>query len=81
LKKVELFYNKHIEEYTYKLLRAPQHKGGPVEEQRARKMAVTERKRHEAMMPLRKFVMENYRFVRVNFAPCIIYERKYTDND
>ncbi len=76
MKKFELDYNKFVEGRTYSLLRHPRHKGGPVEEQRAQKMAATERQRHEAMMPLRKFVMENYKIVQINFGTTILYERK-----
>lgn len=76
MKKFELDYNKFVENRTRSLLRHPRHKGGPVEEQRAQEMAATERQRHEAMMPLRKFVMENYKIVPISFGTSILYERK-----
>ena len=76
MEKHELDYNKFVESHVSSLLRHSQHKGGPVEEQRAQKMAATERQRHEAMMPLRKFVMENYKIVRISFGTPILYERK-----
>jgi len=81
MEKFKLSYNKYIEEYTYKLLRNPKRKGGSVQEQRAREMAVTEKKRHKRLRFLRKFVMENYRLVRISAGQCILYERKYNIDD
>jgi hypothetical protein len=45
------------------LLTLPKRKGGAVEAEKARQMAITERKRHEQMYPLREFVMKNYQLV------------------
>jgi len=53
-------YLGQVEELTYMLLTNPRRKGGAVEAEKARKMAVTERRRHEKMYPLREFVMANY---------------------
>jgi 4-amino-4-deoxy-L-arabinose transferase-like glycosyltransferase len=56
-------YLRQVEELTYALLTHPNRKGGAVEAEKARQMAVTERRRHEKMYPLREFVMQNYDLV------------------
>ncbi|HIJ67597.1 MAG TPA: hypothetical protein HPP87_08545 [Planctomycetes bacterium] len=53
-------YLKQVEDFTYALLTSPNRKGGAVEPEKARKMAQTERRRHEKMYPLTEFVMANY---------------------
>jgi hypothetical protein len=49
-----------VEEYSYALLTNEGRKGGPMEPARARRLARLERQRHEAIAPLREFVMKNY---------------------
>jgi len=49
-----------IEEVTFQLLSHPKRPGGPVPADQARKMAQAERNRHEAMEPLREYVMKHY---------------------
>jgi hypothetical protein len=56
-------YLRKVEEFTYALLTHPNRKGGAVEAEKARQMAVTEQERHEKMYPLREFVMQNYDLV------------------
>ena len=56
-------YLKQVEYLTYALLTHPNRKGGAVESEKARNMAVTERRRHEKMYPLREFVVQNYNLV------------------
>ncbi|MHC4244760.1 MAG: hypothetical protein ACYSU4_20310, partial [Planctomycetota bacterium] len=56
-------YLRQVEKLTYALLTHPNRKGGAVEAEKARQMAVTERRRHEKMYPLREFVMQNYDLV------------------
>ncbi len=56
-------YLRQVEELTYALLTHPNRKGGAVEAEQARQLAVKERRRHEKMYPLREFVMQNYDLV------------------
>ena len=53
--------NQWVEEQTYRLLTRPNRGGGAVPSEKARTQAGWERQRHEAMLPLREFVMLNYR--------------------
>jgi len=53
-------YLRQVEDLTYAILTHPNRKGGAVEAEKARQMAVTERRRHEKMYPLSEFVMANY---------------------
>ena len=49
-----------VEERSYTLMTAAGHANGPIAEDRARELARLERSRHEAMLPLREFLMEHY---------------------
>jgi 4-amino-4-deoxy-L-arabinose transferase-like glycosyltransferase len=53
-------YLKQVEDWTYTLLTHSNRKGGPVEPEKAREMAQTERTRHQHMLELREFVIKNY---------------------
>ncbi len=64
-----------VENYTYALLEHPERPGGPMDPRRARELAVEERKRHEAMQPLREYVMKHYEFVPGPFLPHFVYRR------
>ena len=64
-----------VENYTYLLLTDSKRKGGSLQPDKAREMAQKERARHKAMVPLRQFVMENYKPV-YNFSNTLLYERK-----
>lgn len=61
MKKYSELNYRQVEKITYGLLTNPIRKGGPIEHEKARQMARSERQRHENMAPLRNFVMENYR--------------------
>ena len=63
-----------VEKYTLWRLTVLNRIGGAVEESKAREMAVTERLRHEAMLPLRRFVMSNYKFAG-NFGTHVLFKR------
>jgi len=62
-KKFHDLYLRQVEDWTYMLLVNSNRKGGAVESEKARQMAITERRRHEKMCPLRDFVMQNYNLV------------------
>ena len=68
-------YLRQVEELAYALLTHPNRKGGAVEAEKARQMAVTERRRHEKMYPLREFVMQNYDLVPTRTG-MYIFQRK-----
>jgi hypothetical protein len=51
----------NVRQMTYALLTSPQRKGGPLPEDDARQKAEVEAQRHQAMEPLRDFVMKHYR--------------------
>jgi hypothetical protein len=53
---------RQVEDMSFALLSNPKRNGGAVEKVKARQMAQDERQRHEAMLPLRNFVSENYKF-------------------
>lgn len=53
-------YYRQVEEFTYTLLTNPKRKGGAIAEDKARKMANKEARRHRSMSILREFVMSNY---------------------
>lgn len=78
VKEVQKFrdvYIGQVEELTYMLLTNPRRKGGAVEAEKAREMAVTERRRHEKMYSLREFVMANYQPVPLR-AGIYVFRRK-----
>ena len=64
-----------VEEYSYALLTNEGRKGGPLDPERARELARLERARHEAMAPLREFVVSNYRSVPVG-TEMHLYQRR-----
>ncbi len=65
-----------VEQYTYSVLTFPKRPGGPFPKQKARKLAQTEKQRHEIMTPLRMFVMEHYEPVNINAQPMFLFRRK-----
>ena len=56
-----------VEQYTFDILSYPKRPGGPLPQDEARNLAQQERARHEAMAPLRKFIMENYQPLSLPF--------------
>lgn len=68
-----------VEAFTFQMLRHPDRPGGPVEEEKARKMAQAERRRHEAMEPLREFVMKHYKPVVPANSPMKLFRHQPAD--
>ncbi len=68
-------YLRQVEDLTYAILIHPKRKGGAVEAEKARQMAVREQRRHEKMYPLREFIMQNYDLVPTRTRICI-FRRK-----
>ena len=64
------------EKISYAMLTNPNRPEGTLSDQIARETAREERARHEAMFPLRQYVMENYRPIFPANAPIFLYERK-----
>jgi len=50
-----------VEKTSYEMMTSPTRPYGPMEPERARRLAQDERARHEAMYPLREYVMQDYR--------------------
>lgn len=65
-----------VQGWTKSILTQPNRLGGPLTEEKASKLAETERARHEAMEPLRKYVMENYRLCPTQYPGFVLFERK-----
>ena len=74
----DLIY-RQVEKYSYDLLKSPKRKGGAMAEDEARRLAKLERARHEAMKPLREFVMANYRLVPSLRTSMYVFELKDGD--
>jgi hypothetical protein len=55
------FLDDEVEKYTFMNLTNPRRKGGPVAEDKAKILAHDEKLRHQAMLPLRLFVTQNYK--------------------
>lgn len=53
--------NQQVEKYVYGALTHPKRPAGPLDPEKARRLAQLERQRHEQMLPLRNFVMTNYK--------------------
>ena len=64
------------EKQSFDKMTAAAHPNGPIAEGRARELARLERERHEAMMPLREFVMEGYEPVLQAGMGMYVFERK-----
>lgn len=73
-------YEEHTLNYMENMIRVVltdlRRQGGAVNEEKAEKMAHNERLRHEAMLPLRNFVVENYAIVPVNAGGHVLFKRK-----
>ena len=68
--------NNEVEQYTFTMLMHPRRPGGPLDKTEAHRLARQEKLRHEAMYPLREFVMRYYRPVSSPDAPMLIFRRK-----
>ncbi len=66
--------NQFVEDYTYQRLTDPARAGGPLAADRARELAREEKARHEAMLPLREFVMQNY--TPLDFGAMVAFQYK-----
>lgn len=64
------------ENWTKAVLVNPNHDGGPLSEEKAAERGKIERERHEAMMPLRQFVMQNYKPCPKQIPGFVLFERK-----
>ena len=64
------------ENWTKSVLMSPNRAGGAMGEEKASKLAQVERERHEAMEPLREFVMENYRLNEAQIPGFVLFVRK-----
>lgn len=69
-------FMERVENYTFQALRLPNRPGGPLAEEQARRMARTERQRHEAMEPLRDYVMKQYQPVVPANSPMMLFRLK-----
>jgi len=68
-----------VEAFTFQMLRHPKRPGGVVQEEKAHDMAKIEKRRHEAMEPLREFVMKNYRPAVPAGSPMILFRYQPVD--
>lgn len=66
--------NQVVEDFTYQRLTDPARAGGPLEADKARELAREEKARHEAMRPLREFVMQNY--TPLDFGAMVAFQYK-----
>lgn len=64
----------NVRQMTYALLTSPKRKGGPLPENEARQKADLEAQRHQAMQPLREFVMRHYRLVPIPGVEMFIFQ-------
>ena len=65
-----------VENLTKSILTDPRRKGGAIAKDKSAKRALDERKRHEAMLPLRNFVINNYKIVPINAGGHVLFKRK-----
>lgn len=68
-------YDKFVEKACISLTTNSRHSGGPVDKEKAEELAKMEVQRHECMLPLREFVMQNYTPYK-RFANMVLYKRK-----
>ncbi|MBI9017216.1 MAG: glycosyltransferase family 39 protein [Phycisphaerae bacterium] len=68
--------DKNVYVQTLAMLTAERRPGGPLAQDRAEELATLEQQRHQAMVPLRKFVMGNYVPVNGDFGNMKLYKRK-----
>jgi len=64
-----------VEKYCLLMLTDKNRQDGPLSQDRARILARQERARHEAMHPLREFVMQNYHPIKSDYPGMFIFER------
>jgi 4-amino-4-deoxy-L-arabinose transferase-like glycosyltransferase len=70
--------NQYVEAYCIRQLTAENRQGGPLTKENARQRAQTEIARHQAMRPLRQFVMTHYRPVNPADSSMFVFELKST---
>jgi len=73
LAQYQLLYDTQVEWLTNALLTNDRRKGGPMPPEQAAKLAQLEKQRHQALTPLRQFVMENYRPIPLQ-SPMHLFE-------
>ena len=66
----------YVEKDTTMRLMHPQRPGGPLPEDEAKRLAGVEKQRHEAMLPLRDFVMDHYRPMTIPEVPSMVLYRR-----
>lgn len=69
-------YFQQVEELTRQLLLAKHKSEGMLDEENARRQAQLEKQRHQALAPLRTYLMENYTPVPLKNAPMLVFRLK-----